>query len=492
MTILLTHSYFLKFDPKEYRAMMPYPPLGTLYAAAVVREAGHSVGLFDSMLANSEDEIEEKIIAVKPDCVVIYDDDFNYLTKMCLTRMRQAACRITQIAKKHGCIVIVHGSDPTDHFDTYFDAGVDFILIGEAERTLQELLNNLEHNSGVNAEQIPGVAYRDRNRGVVRGPQRKVLRDLDELPMPARDLVDIEHYRRLWHKHHGYFSLNIATTRGCPFHCNWCAKPLYGQIYSSHSPARIAAEVQQLQQTWAPDHIWMCDDIFGLKPGWIEEFATEIEQRNAAIPFKCLSRADLLIRNGIVEALRRAGCRTVWMGAESGAQKVLDAMDKGTTVEQIANATIQLKNAGIKVGYFLQFGYPGEQYPEIKQTIAMVRKNLPDEIGISVSYPLPKTPFYERVRSEMGDKQNWSESADLAMMFQGAFSTKFYRVLAAYVHKNHRFRLGLHGLKGAFIEPKILLSAIGRRVALLPYYLVGAWYRMVQLKLLGRQPNGNS
>lgn len=166
-------------------------------------------------------------------------------------------------------------------------------------------------------------------------------------------------------------------------------------------------------------------------------------------------------------------------------------MDKGTTVEQIAKATTQLRSAGIKVGYFLQFGYPSEQFQEIKQTISMVRTNLPDEIGISVSYPLPKTPFYERVRSEMGKKQNWKESADLAMMFQGTFTTKFYRALAAYVHKDHRFHLGIYGLKKVFIEPKILLSSIGRRVALLPYYLIGAWYRMIQMKLLSREYNNN-
>jgi len=491
MNILFTHSYFLKFDPKEYRAMMPYPPLGTLYAAAVAREAGHNVALFDSMLAGSENEIERKIIDFRPRCVVIYDDDFNYLTKMCLTRMRQAACRMAEIAKRYGCIVVAHGSDPTDHHSIYFDAGADFILVGEAEQTLQELLDEIENNFHGSAEKIPGLVFRNQDGTVVSGPKRQVVRELDRLPMPARDLVDIEHYRSLWYKHHGYFSLNIATTRGCPFHCNWCAKPLYGQIYSSHSPARIAAEMLHLKTTWNPDHIWMCDDIFGLKPGWIEEFAQEIKCRNAAIPFKCLSRADLLLRGNTVGALQSAGCRTVWMGAESGSQQILDAMDKGTTVEQIVEATARLREAGIKVGYFLQFGYLGEKSREIQQTIAMVRTNLPDEIGISVSYPLPKTPFYERVQSEMGMKQNWNESADLAMMFHGAFSTKFYRALAAYVHQDHRLRLGVWGLKKILCSPISQIKHFGRRTILMPYYLIGTWFRIIQMKIVSRGRYGS-
>jgi len=469
--ILFTHSYFLKLDPKEHRTMMPYPPLGTLYAAAAARRAGHTVALFDAMLAESASEIEEHLIRNVPRFLVIYDDDFNYLTKMCLSRMRDAACEMARLGKRHGCTVIVHGSDATDNLDHYFDRGADFVLIGEAESTLVELLDTLIGRSDRPMEEIAGISFRTDDGRIVRGPARQVLKDLDRLPLPARDLVDVERYRAIWKGHHGYFSMNIATTRGCPFHCNWCAKPLYGQVYNSHSPRRIAEEMKHLIETYRPDHLWFCDDIFGLKPGWVAEFCDEVERLDAAIPFKCLTRVDLILRDDAAEALHRAGCRTVWIGAESGAQKVLDAMDKGITVEQIHRATETLRSAGIRPGFFLQFGYPGEEMREIEATVDMVRTALPDEIGISVSYPLPGTKFYERVRAEMGPKRNWTESADLDMMFRGAYTTEFYRALSRYVHKDHRLRLGLRALAG-LLRGRLPAREELRRIGLIPYYLV--------------------
>ena len=470
--ILFTQSYFLRFDPKEWKAMMPYPPLGTLYAAAVAREAGYNVGLFDSMLATSEKDILVPIEQENPDVLVIYDDDFNYLTKMCLTRMREAAFSMATIAKEKGMTVIVHSSDATDHTEKYFQAGADYIMIGEAEETLRELLDSLSGKGETPLEEIAGLAFRSSEGNIHRGPKRPVRRDLDNLPLPARDLIDVERYREIWLEHHGYFSTNMVTTRGCPFHCNWCAKPLYGQVYNSHSPERIAKEMKHIKETWDPDHIWFCDDIFGLKPGWIERLAEEVLRQGGLIPFKCLSRADLLLRGNTIEALRKAGCQTIWIGAESGAQKILDAMDKGTTIEQIHEATQKLKQTGIRVGFFLQFGYPGEEEEEIKATLRMVRDTMPDEIGISVSYPLPGTKFYERVLADMGEKQNWSESADLAMMFQGTYGTRFYRILSRYVHKDHRLRLGLSATGGLFRSFSRPSGKQLRRIVLTPYYLL--------------------
>ncbi len=474
--------------------MMPYPPLGTLYAAAVAREAGRSVALFDSMLAESEEELREHLRRHSPRYLVIYDDDFNYLTKMCLTRMREAAFIMARMGKEHGCTVIVHSSDATDHRDLYFDHDADYVLFGEAEITLRELLafleaktmpeasgtrangtetNGTETNGAVGADSIPGVAWRDAAGTVHNGAKRAVMRNLDELPLPARDLVDIERYRSVWMRRHGYFSLNIATTRGCPFHCNWCAKPIYGQVYNSRSAAGVAEEFRALKEAYAPDHIWVCDDIFGLKPGWVEAFAGEISGRDAMIPFKCLSRADLILRGDTAPALARAGCKTVWIGAESGSQKVLDAMDKGTKVAQIHRATAKLRAYAIRVGFFLQFGYPGEGEREIDMTVDMVRRALPDEIGISVSYPLPGTKFHERVIGEMGEKRNWSESADLAMMFQGTYSTEFYRALSRFVHQDHRLHQARHALR-TFSERTPRPEGALRRMLLLPYHALAS------------------
>ncbi len=443
--VLFTHSYFLKFDPKEYAGMRPYPPLGTLYAASVARQHGHRVALFDSMLAESEEEIEDLLRKHHPPVVVIYDDDFNYLTKMCLTRMREAAFALAKTAHKRGALVIVHGSDPTDHLDVYLEHGADFLICGEGEQTLADLLDHLL-GDGPPPEQIPGLAYLRDHKMVRTGP-REALRDLDLLPFPARDLLDNDRYRMAWMKQHGYFSTNIVTTRGCPFHCNWCAKPVYGQVYNTRSPENVAREMAELRETLHPDHLWFCDDIFGLKPGWTGQFAREVRKRHAAVPFKCLARVDLLLRDDAIRHLHDAGCRSVWVGAESGSQKILDAMEKGTTVAQIYEASAGLHAAGIGVGFFLQYGYPGETLADIRKTLRMVRDCRPDELGISVSYPLPGTPFYRRVQDDLREKQNWVDSDDLDLMFRGTYGREFYKVLHRYTHKLFRFWQGIEMLK---------------------------------------------
>ncbi|MEX2117101.1 MAG: radical SAM protein [Bacteroidota bacterium] len=457
--ILFTHSYFLHFDPKELRAHMPYPPLGTITAAAYLRNKGFSVGLHDVMLSEQESEIIPALNLQAPRIVVIYDDCFNYLTKMCLSRMRQAALQLAFYAKEKHCTVVVFSSDSADHAEKYLSRNVDYVLCGEGEETLAELCTLLLRKSGTDASGIKGLAFRDSTGEVVLTTRRPPIKNLDEIPFPAWDLVDIERYRAIWKERHGYFSLNISTTRGCPFHCNWCSKPLYGQVYNSRSSENVVAEMKFLKTHIHPDHLWITDDIFGLKPGWIGQFAELVQREGAAIPFKCLSRVDLLLRDDTIRHLKTAGCKTVWVGAESGSQKILDAMEKGTTVEEIGQATEMLRDAGIRVGFFLQFGYPGETSEDIEKTVCMVRRLEPDEIGISVSYPLPGTKFYDRVKAQLGAKQNWETSDDFDPMVQAAFSRQYYHVLHTVVHKRFRIWRGMRTLRDLSVRP----ASVNRR-----------------------------
>src|SRR5258706_4207995 len=264
---------------------------------------------------------------------------------MCLTNMREAAFEMIKFAKQKGCTVIVSSSDSTDHYEQYLQEGADFVLLGEAEQTLSELSDAIKQGQTAFLS-IPGLAY-NQDGAVIKTIKRNVLKDLDSLPFPAWDLVDIEIYRRSWLKHKGFFSLNMATTRGCPFKCNWCAKPIYGNRYNSRSPKHVVAELKMLKEKFDFDHIWFSDDIFGLKPGWVHEFADLLEKEQIRFRFKIQARADLLLQEDYVRDLARAGCENIWMGAESGSQKILDAMDKGTTVGQIYNATRLLKKNGI-------------------------------------------------------------------------------------------------------------------------------------------------
>jgi radical SAM superfamily enzyme YgiQ (UPF0313 family) len=467
--VLLANSYFLKHDAKEYSSMNLYAPLGTLYAAAYLKQKGYDAALFDTMLADSEEDLKNELKKHNPRVFVVYDDVFNYLTKMCLTRMREAAFRMSEIAKDFGCIVIVSGSDARDHLEKYFKHGVDYAICGEGEITLGELMNTIVSNGVTrqSLEKINGLASL-KNGSIHQAPKRPVLKDLDSLPFPAWELVDVERYRELWLKHHGYFSMNLVTTRGCPFHCNWCAKPIYGQVYNSHSPAYVVNMMKHLKETYSPDHIWFCDDIFGLKPGWVKTYSEIVNSEMAKTPFKCLSRADLLLKEDNISHLARAGCESIWIGAESGSQKILDAMEKGTTVEQISEARRLLKKNKIKTCFFLQFGYSGETKTEIDMTLNLVRELMPDDIGISVSYPLPGTKFYDSVVSRMGEKKNWVDSADFEMMFDGEYTTAFYRLLHKRVHKEFRAR---QILKEPFKHFK--------RIWKLPYYIAGwIWFGM--------------
>jgi anaerobic magnesium-protoporphyrin IX monomethyl ester cyclase len=484
--VLLTHSYFLRFDPKQERAMMPYPPLGTLYAASVLENRRFNVALFDTMLADSEEEMRIHCQKRNPAIVAIYDDDFNYLNKMCLSRMREATFAMAKIAKECGAFVVVHGSDATDRAEDYLGHSADVVIIGEGEETLAQICQVVVRETGTGLSAIPGIAFRS-NGAVARSQPRPVRKELDRLSFPAWHLIDAAKYKRAWTERHGYFSMNMVTTRGCPYHCNWCAKPIYGQVYNSRSPENVVEEIQLLIRTFDPDHFWFADDIFGLRPGWVERFAEIMKQKKIEIKYKIQSRADLLLEKNTVEALARSGCTEVWIGAESGSQKVLDAMEKGIQTSQIYAARALLKKFGIRAAFFLQFGYPGENDRDIAATIRMVRDLMPDDLGISVSYPLPGTKFYRSVKAELMEKKNWVDSNDLALMFRGAHSPAYYRRLHRYVHRLYRFWRGLHTIAD-LIRLNSSLSKRKLRAAMsVGYFAPAAFFDRCMLYYLVRQ-----
>jgi anaerobic magnesium-protoporphyrin IX monomethyl ester cyclase len=424
--VLLTHSNRVFSDVKQTSRMQPYPPLQTLLAAAFLRDRGISVELFDPALTNAVSGFRAALNRASPSLVAVCEDDFNFLSKMCLAHNRALAFSMARLASLAGVPAVAHGHDASDHPDEYLNAGFSAVLVGEVEDTLLEIAQ------GQPWESIAGLVYR-KDGAQRRNPSRPLRTDLDSLPLPAWDMVDMNLYRDAWTAAHGYFSLNVASSRGCPYRCNWCAKPIHGNNYHARSPQSVAREMLYLKNAFHPDHIWFADDIFALSPRWTFEFAEAVEALDARLPFKMQSRCDLMTR-GTVEALARAGATEIWMGAESGSQRILDAMEKGTSVDDIRDARLNLLRHGIRACFFLQFGYPGEQWPEILETIQMIRETSPDDVGISVSYPLPGTRFHQIVSQQMGPKSNWTDSSDLSMMFRGAFSTEFYRALADAIH----------------------------------------------------------
>jgi len=436
LSILVCHSYFLRFDPKQAERRKPYPPLATLQCAALLRRAGYQVSLFDAMLADDLGEYERALGSAHPQAVLLYEDNFNFLSKMCLAKMRSAACQMIAAARRAGARVIAAGSDVSDAPEPYLRAGADIALRGEGLPALLEVLRRLDLAPGAAsralAEGVAGTATLT-GAGVAAINGAKLLPEIELTERAAWDLVDMDRYRDAWLAAHGYFSLNLAASRGCSFRCAWCSKPIWGNHYLQRSPAAVGHEIGYLKRTFRPDHVWFADDIFGFRVDWVREFAAVVGGTASTVPFTIQTRADLLSER-MVQALREAACVEAWLGAESGSQRILDAMNKGTTVQDILTARSRLKAAGIRVGFFIQLGYLGEQLVDILATRELLAAARPDDVGVSVSYPLPGTRFHELVKAQLGPKTHWQDSDDLAMMFQGTYSSEFYRAVRNLFH----------------------------------------------------------
>jgi anaerobic magnesium-protoporphyrin IX monomethyl ester cyclase len=437
LSILVCHSYYLRLDQKQVLRAKPYPPLATLQVVAMLRKAGHRVSFFDAMLADGIDAYECLLDAERPQLVLFYEDNFNFLSKMCLGAMRRAACQMMSSARRAGARVIAAGPDVTDAPEPYLHAGADLALVGEGLSALFEMLPRLDARPHAdNLELVHGMS------GIVRLSEGKALTQRGsrtlaiaaDVGIAAWDLVDMDRYRAMWTKAHGYFSLNLAASRGCPFRCAWCAKPIWGNQYLQRNATEVAGEMAHLKRSFNPDHIWFADDIFGFRVDWVAEFAASVRAADARIPFTIQTRADL-VSERMAEVLHDAGCKEAWIGAESGSQRVLDAMHKGTTVREIRVARDRLGAVGIRVGFFIQLGYMDEQLTDILATRDLLDAARPDEIGVSVSYPLPGTKFYDLVKAQLRGKTHWQESDDLDMMFQGTYTSDFYRAVRNLMHE---------------------------------------------------------
>ena len=478
LKIQVTHSYFLKYDPKQWERGKPYPPLATIQVAALLRRLGHAVALFDAMLADGVDAYERSMQPAAPDVVVLYEDNFNFLTKMCLDRMREAACRMIASARTRGARVVVAGSDASDHPEAFLSAGADLVLIGEGIAALTQLIERLDRSPAIDTRRwvagVSGVSILDggESRTARLGVQSP---DAQLTGLPAWDLIDIERYRAMWRERHGYFSLNMTASRGCPFHCNWCAKPIWGNHYRRRDAGEVAAEMSYLKHAFRPDHIWFADDIFGFRSDWVNEFAERLLDNDGMVPFTIQTRADLSTEP-MAAALERAGCAEAWIGAESGSQRVLDWMAKGTQVTKLIDARKRLGSHRIRVGFFIQLGYLGEQLSDLLATRELIELAAPDDIGVSVSYPLPGTRFYEQVKTQLGDKTHWRDSGDLAMMFRGTYDTAFYRCIRDLLHDQVALQQSRDTDPPEFLESAF--AALGAR-----------WSALVASERLHRNPD---
>ncbi len=420
MDLLLTHGYFLADDPKELAIMKPYAPLGLLYLSSHLRARGFDVEIYDSTFG-SRQELFELIEHERPRAVGIYG---NLMT-------RANVLAIARAARENGCRVVLGGPEPANYAAEYLDAGADVIVNGEGEVSLEGLLGAFA--SGVDLGSVPGIQYRSPSGkgagagpGIVRTNAAPLIPNLDAQPWPDRERIDLSKYIDAWRSRHGRGSVSVITARGCPYHCRWCSHSVYGKTHRRRSPGSVADEIAWIRDRYQPEMLWIADDVFTIHPGWIMQFACEMNRRDLRIPFECITRADRM--NGEIAAtLAGLGCFRVWVGSESGSQKILDAMQRGVRAGQVRDAVGSLRAHGIETGMFLMWGYEGEDLADIEATVEHVKACRPDVFLTTVSYPIKGTPYYDDVASRLKRIGEWSASTDREVRIGGRHSRRYYQ-----------------------------------------------------------------
>ena len=414
MELLLTHGYFLDEDPKELQIMKPYAPLGILYLSSHLRAKGFGVEVYDATFG-SRRELLGILDNEPPAAIGIYG---TLMT-------RRSVLDISEAARMRGWKVILGRPEPASYAREYLDAAADIVAEGEGERTLEELLAAYRCSRDADLRAIDGIHFQNRDGSITRTGSRTLISDLDSQPPPDRERIDIDKYVDVWRKHHGKGSVSVITARGCPYDCRWCSHSTYGKTHRRRSAANVADEVEWVLDRYHPDMLWMADDVFTIHHGWILRYEQEMKTRGLRIPFECITRADRLNAK-VADSLAELGCFRVWIGSESGSQRILDAMERGVTVEQVRQAVELCRQRGIETGMFLMWGYEGEQLADMEDTIEHVKACLPDVFLTTVSYPIKGTPYFDEISDRLVSQNPWIKSTDREFKIRGRHSRRYY------------------------------------------------------------------
>ncbi len=418
MKIVFTHGYFIEEDEKEQEIMRPYPPLGILYLSAWLEQHGWDNAVFDSTFS-SKQELYLYLEQQQPDLVPIYT---NLMTKVNVIELVKF---IKSNPKLQNCIVVLGGPDITYNLQNYIQTGADILIIGEGEQTLLEVTQTIAKGNRLAFGHIDGLAYKDTEGDLVKTKARQRLRPVDSLPFPNRKKIDLHRYLSTWKKHHGQSAISLSTQRGCPYTCRWCSTAVYGQSYRRRSPKNVVEELIYIKKHYNPDTLWFVDDVFTVSHKWLKEFAKEVNRQGAVIPFECISRADRMSEE-VILLLQKAGAFRIWIGAESGSQKIIDAMNRRVDVLQVQDMIILAKKHGIETGTFIMLGYPSETIEDINLTIAHLKRSNPDYFTITVAYPIKGTGLFEEVQNIQTKSLDWDTTTDRDRDFERTYPRAFY------------------------------------------------------------------
>ena len=454
MDILLTHGYFLREDAHELQVMKPYPPLGILYVSAFLKVRGFAVGVCDTTFKTRSD-FSALLHRERPPVVGIYG---TLMTKFAVLQMMREARAV-------GAHVILGGPEPANYAEEYIRCGADVIVFGEGEAAVAELLPRLAAQGPNRLEGISGIAYRCEDGKIGRTPARPMIGDLDTLPEPDREAVDLEQYISTWRVHHGAGPASLISSRGCPYHCAWCSRSVFGQSHRRCSPARTADEVQHIVARYRPDQLWYADDVFTIHHAWLFAYAAELKQRGLRLPFECISRADRL-NEEVIRCLAAMGCFRLWLGSESGSQRILDAMQRGVKVEEIRAMTKALRRHGIQTGLFIMLGYEGEEIADLEATVDLLQASAPDVFLTTVAYPVKDTAYYEQVRSRLRPEAAWELQTDRDLTVLGRRSRRFYSYATRWMVASAALAQGRRGRAGFIRLAKAAASRLVGRIGM--------------------------
>jgi radical SAM superfamily enzyme YgiQ (UPF0313 family) len=440
MSLLFTHAYYISDDLKEQKIMKPYPPLGLLYVSAYMLSQNIENDVFDSTFSTMQSQLDF-IIEKQPKVICIYT---NLMTKIEVVKLM----KILKSEKYKFPKIVLGGPDVSYNIENYLKAGADFLVIGEGEVTTFELYNAILKNS--NLHDIAGIAFLENNQ-VIQTAARTKLKELDDLPLPNREAIDMQRYLDTWKNNHGQSSMTISTQRGCPYTCKWCSTAVYGQSYRRRPAHLVAQEMKMLKNQYQPDAIWFVDDVFTVSHKWLIAFKEEVLLQDALIPFECITRAERL-NDEILQLLKEIGCFRIWIGAESGSQKIIDLMDRRVEVNHVKKMIQQTNAMGMETGTFVMVGYPGEDMDDINKTIQYLKDAKPTIYTITIAYPIHGTSLYNEIESKITNELDWETTTDRDIEFERTYSKQFYKFAVARVVNEVEFsrlktKFSLKGLK---------------------------------------------
>ena len=458
MRILLTHTYFLNEDPKERLIMKPYVPLGILYLSAYLEKHGIENDVFDSTFSTFEKQ-QAHLLQTNPDVIAIYT---NLMTKINVIKLIKW---IKQESSLQHLKIILGGPEVRHHAEGFLQTGADIIVVGEGEETLLEVLQAFDAKKDISA--IQGICYLDEAKKFTQTPERKLIKDINELPFPNRKKIDFSSYLTTWKTHHGFSMMSVSTMRGCPYTCKWCSRAVYGGTYRRRKPELVVEELIHIKKHYNPDMIWFVDDVFTIHHKWLNEFAQLVKEKNAIIPYEIISRADRLTKD-VLHVLKDSGCYRIWIGAESGSQRIIDAMDRRVDVMDTRKMIRLAKEVGIKTGTFIMLGYPGETKADIKDTITHLVESNPDFYTSTITYPIKGTELYTEIENAITTSYNFEKNTDRDIDFKRIHSRRYYEHALQWLNlevynktkeKNKIKSMYLH-LKSIYVQSKMLVEVV--------------------------------